>query len=54
LSLRLAAEKRAVIEKLNKDADDIDANIKSVDEKLTQGYWECEAGHENQIDMTED
>ncbi|HMH14712.1 MAG TPA: hypothetical protein VK578_16560 [Edaphobacter sp.] len=46
LSLRLAGEKRALIEQLNKDADEIEANIKSVDEKLTTGYYECENGHE--------
>jgi hypothetical protein len=46
LSLRLAGEKRTLIQKLNKEADDIEANIKSVDEKLTAGYWECEGGHE--------
>jgi hypothetical protein len=46
LSLRLAGEKRELIEKLNKEADDIEANIKAVDEKLATGYWECENGHE--------
>ena len=46
LSLKLAAEKRAQIEQLNKEADDIYANIKAVDEKLATGYWECENGHE--------
>jgi hypothetical protein len=46
LSLRLAGEKRAVIEKLNKEADDIEANIKKVDDQLAAGYWECENGHE--------
>lgn len=45
-SLRLAAEKRSLIEKLNKEADDIEANIKAVDDKLTIGCWECENGHE--------
>lgn len=46
LSLKLAAEKRALIETLNREADAIEANIKAVDEKLTAGYWECENGHE--------
>ena len=46
LSLRLAGEKRALIEKLNKEANDIEANIKAVDEKLAAGYYECESGHE--------
>ena len=49
LSLRLASEKRALIEELNNEADDIEANIKAVDEKLTKGYWECENGHEVQL-----
>jgi L-lactate utilization protein LutB len=47
LSLRLAGEKRVLIEKLNKEADDIEANIKKVDEQLAAGYWECENGHEH-------
>jgi hypothetical protein len=46
LSLKLAAEKRALVEKLSKEADDIEASIKAVDEKLAAGYWECENGHE--------
>lgn len=46
LALKLAGEKRALIEKLNKEADEIDANIKSMDEKLDNGFWECENGHE--------
>ena len=46
LSLKLATEKRAQIEQLNKEADDIDANIKNVDDQLAKGYWECENGHE--------
>ncbi|HMH13509.1 MAG TPA: hypothetical protein VK578_10415 [Edaphobacter sp.] len=46
LSLRLAGEKRTLIEQLNKDADEIEANIKAMDEKLATGYWECENGHE--------
>ncbi len=48
LSLKLAAEKRALIETLNREADEIEANIKAVDEKLAAGYWECENGHEYQ------
>jgi hypothetical protein len=34
LSLKLAAEKRSLIATLNREADEIEANIKSVDEKL--------------------
>lgn len=49
LSLKLATEKRAQIEQLNKEADAIDANIKAVDEKLAKGYWECESGHEKTV-----
>jgi hypothetical protein len=49
LSLKLAAEKRAEIAQLNKEADDIETNIKAVDEKLAQGYWECENGHERSV-----
>ncbi len=49
LSLKLAAEKRALIETLNREADEIEANIKAVDEKLTAGYWECVDGHEEVI-----
>jgi len=48
LSLKLAAEKRAKIAQLNKEADDIETNIKAVDEKLATGYWECENGHESE------
>jgi hypothetical protein len=47
LAIKLATEKRALIEKLKSDADEIDANIKSMDEKLDRGFWECENGHEN-------
>jgi len=46
LSLKLATEKRTLIEQLNNEADDIDTNIKAVDEKLATGYFECENGHE--------
>jgi hypothetical protein len=47
LSLKLASEKRVLIETLNREADVIETNIKSVDEKLGAGYWECENGHES-------
>jgi hypothetical protein len=42
-----AQQKREQSEKLNKDADAIDANIKAVAERLEAGYWECENGHEH-------
>src|ERR1700722_13202815 len=51
LSLRLAGEKRALIEKLNKEAEDIETNIKAVDEMLEKGYWECENGHETVVSL---
>ncbi len=51
LSLRLAGEKRALIEKLNKEAEDIEANIKKVDDQLAAGYYECENGHEKGMCM---
>ena len=41
-----AQQKREQSEKLNKDADAIQANIKQVAERLEGGYWECENGHE--------
>jgi hypothetical protein len=47
LSLRLSTEKRALIEKLNKEADEMDARIKEVSEMEEKGYWLCENGHEN-------
>jgi len=53
LSLRLATEKRALIEMLNKEAVDLDARIKEVSEMEEKGYWACENGHEtpwNEID----
>jgi hypothetical protein len=46
LSLRFAW-REALAEELNKEADDIEANIQAVDEKLVAGYWECANGHEN-------
>ena len=49
LSLKLATEKRALIETLNREADEIEANIKSVDDKLAAGYRECEDGHEKTV-----
>lgn len=48
LATRMTAEKRDLAAKLMKDADEIDATIKSMDEKLEKGFWECENGHENQ------
>ena len=47
LSLRLATEKRALIENLKKEADEMDARIRQVSEMEEKGYWLCENGHEN-------
>jgi hypothetical protein len=47
LSLRLSTEKRALIEKLNREADEMDARIKEVSEMEEKGYWVCENGHEH-------
>jgi hypothetical protein len=47
LSLRLATEKRALIEKLNKEADEMDARIKEVSELEEKGFMLCDNGHEN-------
>src|SRR6266852_567579 len=46
LSALHAQQKRGQAEKLNKDADAIEANIKEVGKRLEVGYWECEDGHE--------
>src|ERR1039458_923880 len=48
LSLRLSTEKRALIEKLNKEADEMDARIKQVSEMEEKGFWLCgKCGAEN-------
>jgi hypothetical protein len=41
-----AKEKRAFVDQLNREADDIDANIAKEEAKLEKGYWFCEKGHE--------
>lgn len=47
LSLRLSTEKRALIEKLKKEADHMDSRIKEVAELEEKGFWLCEDGHES-------
>lgn len=47
LALRTAADKRDLSARLTKEADEMDARIKELDEKLDKGFWECEKGHEN-------
>jgi hypothetical protein len=47
LALRTAGEHRDLAAKLGADADAMDARIKELDEKLDQGFWECENGHES-------
>jgi hypothetical protein len=49
LSLRLATEKRALIEKLNKEGDELDARIKQVSDLEENGFYSCENGHESMI-----
>jgi hypothetical protein len=34
-----AKEKRAFVDQLNREADDIDANIAKEEAKLEKGYW---------------
>lgn len=46
-----AQQKREQAEKLKKDADAIEANIKHVAEKHETGYWECEDGHESYTNL---
>lgn len=46
LSALRAKEKRAYVAQLRAEADAIDENIKSMDAKLENGFWECENGHE--------
>ncbi len=47
-----AKEKRSFVDQLNREADDIDANILNEEEKLEKGYWLCENGHEQVSDYT--
>jgi len=47
LALRQAAEKRTLAAQLTKEADEMDARIKKFSAMEEQGYWLCEAGHEN-------
>ncbi len=46
LARRASAEKRDLVDQLNKEADDIEARIKQVAEIEEKGFWMCENGHE--------
>jgi len=46
LSAQRAQEARAMIAQLNKEAEEIEENIKRVAEMEEKGYWLCENGHE--------
>jgi hypothetical protein len=46
LASRRAKERRELVSQLRKEADEMDARIKEVEEKLDKGFWECENGHE--------
>lgn len=46
LAERLAKEKRTTAAQLTKEAEQMDARIKEVEEMEIQGYWLCEDGHE--------
>jgi|SRR5581483_619183 len=50
LALRQEAKKRDLAARLTKDADEMDARIKEVEEKLEKGFWECENGDEVSTD----
>jgi hypothetical protein len=43
-----AKEKRALVDQLNREADDIDTNIAKEEAKLENGYYVCEKGHESE------
>lgn len=47
LAARNADDRAALVEKLTKEADEMDARIKEVSEQEEKGYWLCENGHEN-------
>lgn len=47
LAESLADERTALVAQLTKEADDMDARIKEVEEMENKGYWLCENGHEN-------
>jgi hypothetical protein len=43
-----AKEKRAFVDQLNREADDIETNIAKEEAKLEKGYYLCENGHESE------
>ena len=48
-AMNRAKEKRAYIDQLNREPDDIEANIAKAEANLEQGYWLCDNGHENRM-----
>jgi len=49
LSSKLSTEKRALIDQLYKEADDIDKRIEEFSKMETIGFWQCENGHEEHL-----
>ena len=47
LADQLVKEHRDKAAQLTKEAEQMDARIKEMDEKLDKGFWECENGHES-------
>jgi len=47
LAAKNAQAKRQLVDRLNKEADAIEARVKQMVEMLEKGYWECEDGHEH-------
>ena len=46
LASGLDQEKRELIARVTKEADDMDARIKEAADMEEKGFWECENGHE--------
>lgn len=46
LATRNAQEKRDLVARLTKEADELDARIKDVSDMEEKGFWLCEDGHE--------
>lgn len=54
LASQLAQEKRDLIARITKEADDMDARIKEVAEMEMKGFWVCENGHEEPMSTASD
>jgi hypothetical protein len=46
LATRNAQEKRELVARVTKEADDMEARIKEAADMEEKGFWECENGHE--------